>query len=122
MSGIITSSKYNYGVHYVANKSSGPTRLQQPYIHTGTRYRARDGQSPTWLALYDLENVSVLSDPSYQALRGNRSEKEVKVLSGIPTKDRKAGKLISKRGNLSEDASVLVWVEMSLKSMDDGEE
>ena len=103
-------------------RQSGPVRLQLPSIYTGARYRARDGQTPTWLALYDLENVSVLSDPSYRALRDSRSEKEVKVLGSIPTIERKAAKSISTKGNFSEDASVLVWVEMSLGSMDDEEE
>ena len=93
--------------------------MQLPSIYTGARYRARDGQTPTWLALYDLENVSVLSDPSYRALRDSRSEKEVKVLGSIPTSERKAGDLILSKGNVSEDASVLVWVEMSLGNMDD---
>ena len=108
-----------FALHHIAEKPSGPMRLQLPSIYTGARYRARDGQTPTWLALYDLENVSVPSDPSYQALRDNRSEREVKVLSGIPTRDMKIGSLISTKGNFSEDASVLVWVEMSLKDVDD---
>ena len=103
-------------------KPSGPTRLQLPSIYTGARYQARDGQTPTWFALYDLENVSVLSDPSYRVLRDSRSEKEVKVLSSIAKRERKAGELISTKGNFSEDASVLVWVEMSLGDMNDEEE
>lgn len=111
-----------FASHHLAEKPSGPTRLQLPSIHTGARYRATDGQNPTWLALYDLENVSVLSDPSYRALRDNRSEKEAKVLSSIPTTERKAGKLISTKGSVSADASVLLWVEMSLGNMDDEEE
>lgn len=78
------------------------------------RYRATDRQAPTWLAFYDLESVDVLSDPSYRALRVNRSAKEVKVLSGVPTRERKAGELISTKGSYSRDASVLIWVEMSL--------
>lgn len=78
------------------------------------RYRATDRQAPTWLAFYDLESVDVLSDLSYRALRVNRSEKEVKVLSDVPTRERKAGELISTKGSYSRDASVLIWVEMSL--------
>ena len=96
--------------------------MQLPFIFSGTRYRARDGQSPTWLAFYDLEKGSVLSEPSYQALRDNRSEKEVKILDDIAIKERKAGELISTKGSFSEDASVLVWLEMSLKDMNDEEQ
>ena len=97
-------------------------RLRLPSIYAGTRYRATDGQTPTWLASYDLKNVSIMLDPSYRALRDNRSEKEVKVLGGISTSERKAGKLLSTKGSFSEDASVLVWVEMSLKDIHDEEE
>ena len=97
-------------------------RLQLPSIYTGARYRATDGQLPTWLALYDLKDVSVLSDPSFRALRDSRSEKEVKVLGSIPTIERNAGELKLTKGNSSEDASVLVCVEMSLVNMNDEEE
>lgn len=97
-------------------------RLQLPFIYTGARYRATDCQTPTWLAFYDLKSVSILSDPSYLSLRDNRSENEVKVLSGVPTRERNAGELISTKGGISEDASVLVWVEMSLEDMDNEEE
>lgn len=93
--------------------------MQLPFIYTGSRYRATDSQGPKWLAYYDLEDVSVLSDPSYRALRNNRSEEEVKLLSAIPTIERKAGILIFSKGSFSEDTSVLVWVEMSLKDAND---
>ena len=83
-------------------------RLQLPYIYSGARYRATDRQAPTWFAFYELKSISVLSDPSYLALRDNRSEKEVRVLDGIPTRERSAGELISTKGSFSEDASVLV--------------
>ena len=97
-------------------------RLQLPSVYTGTRYRATDSQTPTWLAFYDLKSLSVLSDPSYLALRVNRSKKEVKVLSGVPTGERNAGELISTKGSFSEDVSVIVWAEMSLKDTDQEEE
>lgn len=97
-------------------------RLQLPFIHTGVRYRATDGRTPTWLAFYDLESTQILQDPSYLALRTNRSEKEVRVLDRVPTIEREAGQLISTKGSYSDDSSVLVWVEMSLQDMDDEEE
>ena len=97
-------------------------RLQLPFIHTGCRYRATDGRNPAWFAFYDIKDVSVLLDPSYLALRENRSEKEVRLLEKIPTRERQAGELISTKGCFSEDASVLVWVEMSLKDIHDEEE
>lgn len=113
---------YHCEFHRLAEWPSGPMRLQLPSIYTGARYQAIDGLIPAWLAFYDLKNVSVLSDPSYMALRDNRSEREVRVLRGVPTGARTAGELISTKGSFSKDASVLVWVEMSLKDMDDEEE
>lgn len=97
-------------------------RLEIPFFYTGARYRATDGWTPTWLAFYDLESVQIFQDPSYLALRTNRSEKEVRALDCVPTRERKAGELVSTKGSFSEDASVLVWVEMSLKDMGDEEE
>ena len=51
------------------------------------------------------------------ALRDNHSEREARVLDRVSHIRREAGELISTKGNLSKDASVLVWVEMSLKDM-----
>ena len=93
-----------------------------PFIYTGTRYRATDGQIPSWLAFYDLEGLSRLSDPSYLALRENRSRKETAVLSGASANERKAGELIATQGSSSDDVSVLIWVELSLQDMANEEE
>lgn len=93
-----------------------------PFFHTGARYRATDGLTPAWLAFYNIENVSLLSDPSYLALRDNQSEKEVRLLDRVSHIQRKAGELISTKGSFSKDASALVWVEMSLKDMIDEKE
>ena len=103
--------------YYLAEQQSGPMRLQLPIIHTGARYRAIDGQTPTWLAFYDLESIHVMSDPSYLILRDNRSEKGTKVLGSVPTKERQVGELISTHGSFSKKSSVIVWVEMSLKDV-----
>ena len=96
--------------------------MQLPFVYTGARYRATDGRMPAWLAFYDLESVHTLQDPSYLALRTNRSEKEVRVLDRVSTRERLAGELISTKGRFSEDVSVLVWVEMSLKDIEDEKE
>lgn len=102
--------------------SSGPLRLQLPFVYRGTRYRATDGQTPSWLALYDLKDVEILHDPSYLQLRESRSEKEDRLLNSIPARERKAGTLLSTKGSYSSDISILVWVEMSLMNLDDKKE
>ncbi|KAK4692269.1 3-oxoadipate enol-lactonase, partial [Lecanoromycetidae sp. Uapishka_2] len=104
------------------NNEHGPLRLQLPFVHRGSRFRATDGQAPSWLAIYDLDHVNKLRDPSYLEMRGSQSEREVRVLNRIPTQERKAGRLISTKGSTSDDASVLVWVEMSLNDFKDEEE
>ena len=105
------------GAHRFAEKKSGPLRLQLPFFHTGTTYRATNGLGPAWLAFYDIENVSVLSDPSYLGLLETHSERKVRVLDHVSHLKRKAGELLSTKGSFSKDASVLLWVEMSLKDM-----
>ena len=41
------------------------------------------------------------------------------MLATIPNIERIAGNLMSSRGTLSPDASVMIWVEMALKDMND---
>ena len=109
------------GDHRFAEHKSGPRRLQLPFFNTCTTYRATN-LSPAWLAFYDIENVSVLSDLSYLALPEIHSKREVKVIHHVAHMQRKAGFLVSTKGSFSKDASVLVWVEMSLKDMIDEKE
>ena len=56
------------------------------------------------------------------ALCDNRSERDFRVLSGVSTIERQAGELISTKGSFTEDASVLVSDEMSLKDVKDEKE
>lgn len=44
------------------------------------------------------------------------------MLSGVSTIERQAGELISTKGSFTEDASVLVSDEMSLKDVKDEKE
>jgi hypothetical protein len=39
------------------------------------RYRALDGQKPTWLALYELDRPEVIDSPGYKALAGQASDR-----------------------------------------------
>ena len=64
-----------------------------------------------------------LQDPLYLNLRPNASERETKLLrNGMAFKQRMAEQLISSKGEYSPDASMVVWLEMSLKDMNDENE
>ncbi|WP_345751040.1 hypothetical protein [Microbacterium rhizophilus] len=45
-----------------------PERLAVPGFLSGRRFEAADGVSPKYLAVYDLEDLSVLESPEYRAL------------------------------------------------------
>src|SRR6266536_3246658 len=40
------------------NNYHGPLRIRLPFIKTGLRYKASDGEKPTWLAWYDIEDLA----------------------------------------------------------------
>jgi hypothetical protein len=74
-----------------------PLRMTVPGIRTGRRYRAVDGQTPTWLAYYDLD-LEVLDSPEYQSLLDNRSDRERDVLTRIGVLDRRVYELVDDQG------------------------
>lgn len=69
-----------------------------PSFLTGARFRASDGQSPSWLAVYDVENISTFSDESYTRLRFHRSAREADLLNRLQTLDRKTYELVHDTG------------------------
>src|SRR5512142_1019431 len=51
----------------------GPARLTVPGFGPARRYRALDGEKPSWLALYELDRPDVVDSPEYNALGVNAS-------------------------------------------------
>ena len=69
-----------------------------PSFLTGARFRASDGQSPSWLAVYDVADKSTFSDESYTRLRCNRSAREADLLNRLHILDRKTYELVHDTG------------------------
>ena len=84
-----------------------PARLALDGIHTGERYRAADGERPTWMALYDFE-LAVLDTPAYRALREQRSERESALMARLATLDRRIYRLLDDAGRADEPAPLLI--------------
>ncbi|KAI1156588.1 Alpha/Beta hydrolase protein [Nemania diffusa] len=73
--------------HEWYNNEHGPTRLKLPQIFTnGLRYRAKDGQEPTFLAAYDVTVMSHLETETYTSLRDNRSQREAETIGQVDVK------------------------------------
>ncbi|KAI1345452.1 Alpha/Beta hydrolase protein [Xylaria sp. FL0043] len=70
--------------HEWYNNEHGPTRLKLPQIFiNGLRYRAADGQEPTFLATYDVTDMPLLETEAYTCLRDNRSQREAETIGQV---------------------------------------
>ena len=76
----------------------GPARLTVPGFRGARRYRALDGQKPTWLALYDLDSPEVIDSPAYKALGAQASDRDKSVAAGLAALDRRVYEQISTDG------------------------
>jgi len=64
-------------------------------FRTAARYRAIDGASPKWMAMYTVEDMSSFSDPEYTVLREQSSSREVDIIARLAVLDRRIYSLIS---------------------------
>ncbi|KAL1677542.1 hypothetical protein EV122DRAFT_290975 [Schizophyllum commune] len=55
----------------------------------GARYTAYDALTPTWLALYDIDDTSTFQKPEYTRLRANRSPREADLVKRLALLDRR---------------------------------
>lgn len=104
--------------HEWYNTEHGPLRLRLPFIKTGDRYKAADGQRPEWSAVYDVSDLAQLDKRIYTRLREERSQREKKVMSTFESLDRKIYSLCSKRGESSGPAPVQLAVSMRVNEAD----
>jgi pimeloyl-ACP methyl ester carboxylesterase len=67
------------------NNEHGPNRLRLSLIKNGFRYRAADGLTPEWMAIYDLDDMQSLTSETYTRLRGPpvQSQRERDVMKEI---------------------------------------
>jgi pimeloyl-ACP methyl ester carboxylesterase len=89
-------------------------RLRLPFITSGHRYKALDGQRPEWSAVYDVSDLSQLEKRIYTRLREERSKREKAVMGTFDTLDRKIYSTVSVRGDIRGPAPVLVAASMRL--------
>lgn len=104
--------------HEWYNTEHGPLRMRLPFIKTGDRYKAIDGQRPEWSAVYDVSDLSQLDKRIYTRLREERSQREKQVMGTFESLDRKIYSLYSKRGELSVPAAVQLAVSMRVSRSD----
>ena len=60
----------------ILDNEHAPIRLKVPGVNNAVRYRATDGQAPTWLTLFDTESPDVVQSEEYRVLRAQASERE----------------------------------------------
>lgn len=65
------------------NNEHGPLRLQLPFITSGRRYRATDGENPPWMAVYDIADLDKMTTPGYTDLAAHPSQREQEVLKHV---------------------------------------
>jgi pimeloyl-ACP methyl ester carboxylesterase len=107
--------------HEWYNTEHGPLRMRLPFITTGDRYKATDGQKPEWSAVYDVSDLSMLEKRIYTRLREERSAREKKVMGSFESLDRKIYSLFSERSKTPGYAgpgAVTAAVSMTIKEGD----
>jgi hypothetical protein len=117
------------------DKEHVPLRLGVPGFLNGRRYRVPDespdlaraaastvpqthgaqdsSTHPRYLALYDLESVTVLDSEPYTRLIPERSERERDMLARIPFTDRRVGELVLDCPEWTRDAPYQLVVCMT---------
>lgn len=119
--------------HEWYNNEHGPTRLRLPHIFTnGLRYAATDGETPHFLAAYDVASMHHLDTPTYTSLRENRSPREGDTIGQVDVKryfydllSEHKSPLFAPIEHLSDDEAhglVLVAVEFTLTDVEGAED
>lgn len=71
-----------------------PPRLALPEFIGGARYKAIDGEKPTWAGLFSVSDLGVISSPKVAALMAQRSEREIRIAGSYAGLDRRAYALV----------------------------
>ncbi|KAG6810179.1 hypothetical protein H0H92_012970 [Tricholoma furcatifolium] len=82
-----------------------PARIALPLFSTAVRYKAVDGKSPSWLAVYDTATPEDLQSPAYTALAANASANEKSIISRLRTLNRRIYRRIATVDSPNLDAT-----------------
>lgn len=90
-----------------------PNRLALEGFLGAWRYAAAEAEGARYLALYELESVSVLQQKDYVRVVSERSERERKMLASIPMIDRRVFQLVLDGDAWTDAAPYQLTVAMS---------
>ncbi|CAK5268116.1 unnamed protein product [Mycena citricolor] len=66
-----------------------PLRLTLAGLNAVTRYKATDGQVPTWLTMYDCDTAAVFTSEAYASIAALASDNEKEILTKITGMSRR---------------------------------
>jgi len=90
-----------------------PARLAVPGFSHVRRFRAADGEVPSWLATYDIA-PGTLDSPGYLALAGLASAREKSIMSSLATLERRVYEPLSDSSPGGDSAAAPVVLAVSL--------
>jgi len=72
-----------------------PLRLNHlPSFLSGARYQSIDGMKPSWIAVYEIDDIMTFKDQSYTVLREKRSQREKDVIERLEVLDRRTCEVV----------------------------
>lgn len=99
------------------NNEHGPLRVKLDFIENGYRFEDTTTEPTLHLATYDMDHVSGLEEPQYTRLRGERSNREIRLVStGLSRLDRRMYSLFSSKGECKKPPPVVLSVRMFIKA------
>jgi len=79
-----------------------PLRLNHlPSFLSGARYQSIDGMKPSWIAVYEIDDIMTFKDQSYTVLREKRSQREKDVIERLEVLDRRTCEVVREVGEAS---------------------
>jgi len=79
-----------------------PLRLNHlPSFLSGARYQSTDGMKPSWIAVYEIDDIMTFKDQSYTVLREKRSQREKDVIGRLEGLDRRTCEVVREVGEAS---------------------
>lgn len=101
-----------------------PLRVDTPAFSSWARYVQKDGEKPSWAAIYDLESYEATQVPPYSLLAETRSDREKNILSRVEVLERRTYELYeghplhppSALYNSKTTAPIILLVSLSVKA------